>query len=118
MRTALAIILLGLLSTSCGGRRFLGFGADETSTLLVRHNESAPIEIVVGDVSVGIAQPGGFTCFTNGPTGTLRLEARSTPAGDLIRATRLTLPPDQPLLWDVDHNQILSGRVHQRLCAS
>lgn len=116
MRAALAITLLTLLSTSCGGRRILGFGNDETSTLLVRHNEPAPIEIFVGEMSVGIAQPGGFTCFRSGPTGTLRLEARSTPEGELVRATRLTLPPDQPLLWDVDHNQILSGRAHQRLC--
>jgi hypothetical protein len=26
------------------------------------------------------------------------------------------LPPDQPLLWDVDHDQVLSGRAHRGLC--
>lgn len=118
MTLAGRLVLLVILLSACGGRRILGFGDAETATLLVRHNEAAPIEIVAGDASLGIAQPGGFTCFTQSPTGTMRLEARSAPEGALIRATRITLPPDQPLLWDIDHNQILSGRVHERLCAT
>ena len=34
----------------------------------------------------------------------------------LTRATRLVLPPEQPLLWDIDHDQVFSGRAHARLC--
>ena len=118
MTLRLGFVLLVMFLTACGGRRILGFGDEENGTFLVRHTSGTPVEIVVNDRSMGIAQPGGFTCFTQSPTGNLRVEARSTPQGDLIRATRMTLPPEHSLLWDIDHDQILSGRVHERLCAS
>jgi hypothetical protein len=107
----------------CGIReRIPGFGPDRDGILLVRHSESRPQEIWVNETLLGLAQPGGITCFREVPTGSLRVEARppvrqqSARIGALTRATRLVLPPEQPLLWDVDHDQVFSGRAHARLC--
>lgn len=115
---AIASVLLG----GCGIReRIPGFGPARDGILLVRHSESRPQEIWVNETLLGLAQPGGITCFREVPTGTLRVEARlpgvqSSRIESLTRATRLVLPPDQPLLWDVDHDQVFSGRAHARLC--
>ncbi len=76
----------------------------------------------MNETLLGLAQPGGITCFQDVPTGTLRVEARepgaplSSGIETLTRATRIVLPPEQPLLWDVDHDQVFSGRAHARLC--
>lgn len=107
----------------CGIReRIPGFGPARDGILLVRHSEPGPQEIWVNETILGLAQPGGITCFREVPTGSLRVEAR-VPTGQrsgttaaLTRATRLVLPPEQPLLWDVDHDQVFSGRAHARLC--
>ncbi|HUP00939.1 MAG TPA: hypothetical protein VM737_05390 [Gemmatimonadota bacterium] len=106
---------------ACGARRILGFGDARDGILLVRHSEPVAQQVWIGGDHVGIAQPGGITCFENVPTGSVRLEARpvgatGTGVETLTRATRVTLPPEQPLLWDIDHDQILSGRAHARLC--
>ena len=123
-RAALSGLAIAWLAmTGCGIReRIPGFGSARDGILLIRHNESSPQEIWVNETLLGLAQPGGITCFREAPTGTLRVEAR-TPAGPgsarvagLTRATRLVLPPEQPLLWDVDHDQVFSGRAHARLC--
>lgn len=108
-----------LLTISIGGgcgRQILGFGNADEGVLLVRHNESESLEIVANETVLGIAPPGEFTCFQNTPTGTLRVEARGTDGDRLVRAATIMLPPDQPLLWDVDHDQVLSGRAHRGLC--
>ena len=115
-------ILAIALTSACGGRRIFGFGDARDGILLVRHSEPEAQQVWIGEDPVGIAQPGGVTCFENVPTGSVRLEARpvGSAAADLetlTRATRVTLPPEQPLLWDIDHDQILSGRAHARLCA-
>ena len=109
----------------CGIReRIPGFGPARDGILLVRHSESGPQEIWVNETLLGLAQPSGITCFREVPTGSLRVEAR-IPGGQgsvgiraLTRATRLVLPPEQPLLWDVDHDQVFSGRAHARLCGA
>jgi hypothetical protein len=117
------LAVAGFAAAGCGIReRIPGFGPARDGILLIRHNESSPQEIWVNETLLGLAQPGGITCFRDVPTGTLRVEAR-TPAVQrsagtlaLTRATRLVLPPEQPLLWDVDHDQVFSGRAHARLC--
>ncbi|MGH7565080.1 MAG: hypothetical protein ACREK5_11765 [Gemmatimonadota bacterium] len=119
--TLLGVATLVLLG--CGLReRIPGFGPARDGTLLVRHNESRPQEIWANETLLGLAQPGGITCFRDVPTGTLRVEAREPGAAlssgieTLTRATQIVLPPDQPLLWDIDHDQVFSGRAHARLC--
>lgn len=120
----LALASLAVLASTGCGHRIPGFGLSRDGVLLVRHTEPVPQEIRVDDVVVGIAQPGGITCFGGVPTGGVRLEARpltrpSSPVAavdSLTRATRITLPPEQPLLWDIDHDQVLSGRAHAGLC--
>lgn len=115
--------LLALTAAGCGLReRIPGFGPGRDGILLVRHSESAPQEIWVNDARLGMAQPVGITCFRNVTTGTLRVEARqpgdrrSAGIETLTRATQIVLPPEQPLLWDIDHDQVFSGRAHARLC--
>ncbi|MEJ2151663.1 MAG: hypothetical protein P8Y29_01615 [Gemmatimonadota bacterium] len=112
----IATFLLLTVAVGGCGRQILGFGNSKDGILLVRHNESEPLEIVANETVLGIAQPGGFTCFQHTPTGTLRVEARITNGDRLVRAASIMLPPDEPLLWDVDHDQVLSGRAHRGLC--
>ncbi|MGH7542693.1 MAG: hypothetical protein ACREK7_02030 [Gemmatimonadota bacterium] len=123
-RVALTGLAVGaVVLAGCGIReRIPGFGPARDGILLIRHSESSPQEIWVNETLLGLAQPGGITCFREVPTGNLRVEAR-LPGGQasarieaLTRATRLVLPPEQPLLWDVDHDQVFSGRAHARLC--
>ncbi len=108
----LATVLAGFAS-GCAAKRFLGFGGD--GTLLVRHHEPAPQEIWLDGDLLGVADSGAVRCFRETHTGTIRVEAR-TADGSLTRATSVVLPPDQPRLWDVDHDQILDGRAFLRLC--
>jgi hypothetical protein len=128
IRHGACMALIGLTAgtgalAGCGIReRIPGFGPARDGILLVRHSEPVSQEIWVNETILGLAQPGGITCFREVPTGSLRVEAR-VPAGQrsgagtaLTRATRLVLPPEQPLLWDVDHDQVFSGRAHARLC--
>ena len=117
------LAVLAAVLAGCGIReRIPGFGPARDGILLVRHSESNPQEIWVNEAILGLAQPGGITCFREVPTGTLRVEARipsdqrSSGTEALTRATRLVLPPEQPLLWDIDHDQVFSGRAHARLC--
>jgi hypothetical protein len=110
--TALAI-LLSVLSSGCAAKRFLGFGGD--GTLLVRHHEPTPQEIWLDGDLLGVADSGAVRCFRETHTGTVRVEAHA-PDGTLTRATSVVLPPEQPRLWDVDHDQILDGRAFLRLC--
>ncbi|MBA3583244.1 MAG: hypothetical protein H0W36_01720 [Gemmatimonadetes bacterium] len=116
-----AALLLLLLLVACG-HRILGFGDARRGILLVRHTEAEPQVVWVSGVELGIAQSGGITCFREVPTGSVRIEARPvSAAGDggfqgLTRATEITLPPEQPLLWDIDQDQGFSGRAHARLC--
>lgn len=128
IRRGAPVVLIGLTVVAvalagCGIRqRIPGFGPARDGILLVRHNESGPQEIWVNETLLGLAQPGGITCFREVPTGSLRVEARvpgaqgSAGVQALTRATSLVLPPEQPLLWDVDHDQVFSGRAHARLC--
>lgn len=122
-RTAVTALAVAAMLTGCGIRqRIPGFGPARDGILLVRHSEPTPQEIWVNEALLGLAQPGGITCFQQVPTGTLRVEARmpggqrSSAVEALTRATRLVLPPEQPLLWDVDHDQVFSGRAHARFC--
>lgn len=118
--------VLALAADGCGAQRILGFGNARDGILLVRHTESASQRISVGDRELGMAPPGVITCFTDVPTGSLRVEARPAAgaggtavgagAAQLTRATSLVLPPDQPLLWDVDHDQVLNGRAYVGRC--
>lgn len=119
----IGLVVAAVAPAACGIReRIPGFGPARDGILLVRHSESGPQEIWVNETILGLAQPGGITCFREVPTGSLRVEARvpggqgSTGIRALTRATRLVLPPEQPLLWDVDHDQVFSGRAHARLC--
>ena len=123
-RVALSGLVVAMSAlAACGIReRIPGFGPARDGILLVRHSESRPQEIWVNETLLGLAQPGGITCFREVPTGSLRAEAR-VPTGPgsarietLTRATRLVLPPERPLLWDIDHDQVFSGRAHARLC--
>ena len=114
---ALLAVGAGLLS-GCAAKRFLGFGGD--GTLLVRHHEPAPQEIWLGGELLGVVDSAAVACFRETHTGTLRVEARVASAGSvpgsLTRATSVVLPPDQPRLWDIDHDQVLDGRAFLRLC--
>lgn len=106
-------ILLSLAVSACGAKRFLGFGDD--ATLLVRHHESQPQEILLDGQFLGISDSGRVMCFREVRTGTVRLEARA-PGGVLTRAASVVLPPDQARLWDIDHDQVLEGRAFVGLC--
>jgi hypothetical protein len=100
-------------AAGCAAKRFLGFGGD--GTLLVRHHESDPQEIWLDGDLLGVADSGEVKCFREIRTGTIRVEAR-TGDGTLTRATSIVLPPDQPQIWDVDHDQVLDGRAFARYC--
>jgi hypothetical protein len=107
------------IAAGCAAKRFLGFGGD--GTLLVRHHESASQEIWLGGELLGVVDSAAVACFRETQTGTLRVEARAATAasatGSLTRAASIVLPPDQPRLWDVDHDQVLDGRAFLRLCS-
>ena len=105
---------MAALVSGCGAKRFLGFGGD--GTLLVRHHEPLSQEIWLGGELLGVADSGAVTCFRGTRTGTFRLEARDPSDDTLIRATSLVLPPEQPRLWDIDHDQILEGRAFLGSC--
>ncbi|HJR52436.1 MAG TPA: hypothetical protein VJ982_01855 [Gemmatimonadota bacterium] len=111
-------IALAIVAAGCGAKRFLGFGGD--GTLLVRHHESAQQEIWLDGEFLGVVDSAAVACFRETRTGTLRVEARAATAasapGSLTRATSVVLPPDQPRLWDIDHDQVLDGRAFLRLC--
>ena len=109
----LAVLATALTMSACG-HQILGFGGSRKGFLLVRHTRTEALEIRAGDESLGTANAGTITCFREVPTGSVRIEARA--GTELVRARTLTLPPEQPLLWDVDHDQVLSGRIHQSLC--
>lgn len=118
------VAFLLMLASGCGlHQRIPGFGPERDGILLVRHSETGPLDVWADDIRLGEAAPDRVTCFSEAPTGSYRIEARS-PGSDrsagtasLTRATEITLPPEQPLLWDIDHDQVLSGRIHAALCA-
>jgi hypothetical protein len=116
---AAALATLLAVAAGCGAKRFLGFGGD--GTLLVRHHESAPQEIWLEGELLGVVDSAAVACFRETRTGTVRVEARAATAasvpGSLTRAASVVLPPDQPRLWDVDHDQVLDGRAFVRLCS-
>jgi hypothetical protein len=120
-RAALVALLVSAaaLPSGCAAKRFLGFGGD--GTLLVRHHEPAPQEIWLDGELLGVVDSAAVACFRETRTGTLRVEARAATAastpGSLTRAASVVLPPDQPRLWDVDHDQVLDGRAFLRLCS-
>lgn len=111
-----ALALLVLLSSSCAARRFLPFGEERDAALLVRHRETRSLEIWADEERLGVAEVGRIACFPKLRAGTYRL--RATVVGDTttVRATRAVLPPEQPMLWAVDHDQMLDGRVYARYC--
>jgi hypothetical protein len=115
-RAGLLLLLFFLLSACGVQRRVMGvFGADE-GILLVRHNQPVAQVIRAGGIELGVALPGAIACFPEVPAGTLRLEARAVEAGTLTRATDIVLTAERPLLWDVDHLQVLDGRAYKGLC--
>lgn len=116
--SALVIAAAGI-AAGCAAKRFLGFGGD--GTLLVRHHEAAPQEIWLDGELLGVVDSAAVARFRETRTGTLRVEARAARAasapGSLTRATSVVLPPEQPRLWDIDHDQVLDGRAFVRLCS-
>ena len=116
-RALLLLLLFSISPVACGvQRRVLGvFGADE-GTLLVRHNQPRAQEIRVGQILLGVALPGAIACFQEVPAGAHRVEARAVGSGTLTRATDVVLTAERPLLWDMDHLQILDGRAYRGLC--
>jgi hypothetical protein len=94
----------------------MGILGDEEGTLLVRHNEPGAQEIRADTLSLGVALPGAIACFRKVPAGPLRLEARKTEGGSLTRAVSIVLTPERPLLWDIDHSEVLDGRAYRGLC--
>lgn len=112
-RAVLLAVLFAVVAPACAAKRFLGFGGD--GTLLVRHHEPQPQEILLDGSFLGIADSGAVACFREVRTGTFRVEARA-PGGVLTRATSVAMLPEQARLWDIDHDQILDGRAFVRLC--
>ena len=94
----------------------MGILGEEEGTLLVRHHEDVAQEIRADTLSLGVAVPGAIACFREVPAGPLRLEARTTAQGTLTRAVSIVLTPERPLLWDIDHSQVLDGRAYKGLC--
>lgn len=109
------LLVLPLLS-GCGGRSILRGIFGEEGAFLVRHHRAGQLAIWAGDERLGVADSAEVTCWNDVRTGSFR--ARATLDGDTltIRATNVVLTPDEPVLWDVDQNQTLPGRVHARLC--
>ncbi|MBW3660374.1 MAG: hypothetical protein KY397_01915 [Gemmatimonadetes bacterium] len=113
---AIPLLAFPLVLTACGGRGILRGIFGEQGTFLVRHSRSRPLAIWAGEERLGIADSGSVACFGSVKTGSFR--ARATVADDTttVRATSVVLTPEDPLLWDVDQNQTLPGRVHAQLC--
>lgn len=113
---ALLAVVLPLALSACGGRSLLRGIFGDDGTFLVRHHRSASLAIWAGEEQLGVADSGAVACWNDVRTGSFR--ARATMVGDTltIRATDAVLTPDEPLLWDVDQNQVLPGRVHAQLC--
>lgn len=114
-RLALALLALGAL-TACGAGRYIPFWGSEDATLLVRHGRAVPLQIWSDGEPLGEAAAGEIACFRDLAAGSRRL--RATLVGDTVtlRASRVVLPPEEPMLWDVDHDQLLDGRAHVSLC--
>ena len=115
---SLAIIVsLAIIISGCGvHRRVMGILGEDEGTLLVRHSQPAAQEIRADTLSLGVALPGAIACFREVPAGPLRLEARTVERGSLTRAVSIVLTPERPLLWDIDHSQVVDGRAYQGLC--
>ena len=96
--------------------RAIGILGNEHGILLVRHNQAAAQEIRIGETALGVAVPGAIACFPKVPAGPLRVEAYAVGTGTLTRATDVVVTPERPLLWDMDHLQILDGRAYRGLC--
>jgi hypothetical protein len=111
------LLLLLFLLSACGvKRRVMGvFGVDE-GVLLVRHTQTGAQVIRAGEIELGVVLPGAIACFPEVPAGTLRIEAHSVGTGSLTRATDIVLTAERPLLWDIDHLQVLDGRAYKGLC--
>ena len=114
--TGAALLLLLALSAGCGAGRYIPFWGSQNTTLLVRHARSAPLRIWYDQDPIGVAESGRITCFPDLPPGSHRLRATATGDTVTVRASRVVLPPDEAMLWDVDHDQLLDGRVHAPLC--
>ncbi len=117
MSRRLAIPALALLIVSaCGAGRYLPFGGARDATLLVRHQQTRTLEVWSDGERLGVAEVGRVACFRDLEAGTRRV--RATVVGDTVtvRATRIVLAPEHPMLWDVDHDQLLEGRVYERYC--
>lgn len=116
-RTArFTLLTLVVLLSACGvHRRVLGIFGDD-ATLLVRHTRAESQEIRASGKRLGIAPRSVVTCFTNAPTGNVRLEAYSEGGGALTRAVDVVLTDERSVLWDMDHHELLDGRTYERLC--
>jgi hypothetical protein len=111
------LLSLAIIAAGCGvHRRVMGILGEEEGTLLVRHHEAVAQEIRADTLSLGVALPGAIACFRNVPAGPLRLEARASGSVSLTRAVSIVLTPERPLLWDIDHSQVVDGRAYQGLC--
>ncbi len=119
-RLVLAPALIGAaLAASlaaCGVPRAIGILGAEHGILLVRHNQPVAQEIRIGETVLGVALPGAIACFPDVAAGPLRVEAHAVGTGTLTRATDLVLTAERPLLWDIDHLQVLDGRAYRGLC--
>jgi hypothetical protein len=120
----LACLAAGSL-TACSVPRAIGILGDEHGILLVRHNQAAAQEIRIlepanGDAPrqtvLGVVLPGALACFPEVPAGPLRVEAHAVGNDALTRATDVVVTPDRPLLWDMDHLQVLDGRAYRGTC--
>jgi len=116
----LALLALSVFFLAgCAAKRYLGFGPDRDGILIVRHSEPVPQSITVDGDEVGVADSGKVTCFAKLRTGTVRVEARPVERPDrLTRAASVVLAPEQPQLWDVDHDQVLDGRAYAGACGA
>ena len=82
----------------------------------MRHNQAAAQEIRIGETVLGVVLPSAIACFPEVPAGPHRLEAHAVGAETLTRATDVVVTPEQPLLWDMDHLQVLDGRAYRGMC--
>ena len=107
------------LAGACAVPRAIGILGSDRGFLLVRHNQPAAQEIRIGEEGetvLGVVLPGAIACFRDVPAGPLRVEAHAMGSGALTRATDLVLTAERPLLWDMDHLQVLDGRAYRGLC--
>lgn len=116
-RAAAGATLLALaVLAGCGAGRYIPFWGSADATLLVRHGRTVPLQIWSDGEPLGVAAAGRIACFRELAAGSRRL--RATLVGDTVtvRASRVVLPPDEPMLWDIDHDQLLDGRAHAAAC--